>query len=163
MCCCCAPGSRWTRNSPRNVRSPQANRAEQGATFGLALAALDAPHWSALAPVRPLRRWRLVEVDESAGVARGRLRIDERILHYLAGVNYLDVRLRSLLRPAMPPTAMADAHRAVCDVVRDALEMATGGDAPLVWLTGDDTLGQADVAAEVAAALGLALHSPARG
>ena len=130
----------------------------QGATFGLALAALDAPHWSALAPVRPLRRWRLVEVEESSGVARGRLRIDERILHYLAGVNYLDVRLRSLLRPPMPPTVMADAHRAVCDAVRTALEMATAGGAPLVWLTGDDPLGQPDVAAKAAAALGLGLQ-----
>jgi len=130
----------------------------QGVSFGLALAALDAPHWSALAPVRPLRRWRLVEVDESAGVARGRLRIDERILHYLAGVNYLDVRLRSLLRPALPPTAMAETHCAVGDAVRHAIEMATAGDAPLVWLTGDDPLGQADVAADVAAALGLGLH-----
>ena len=57
-----------------------------GATFGLALAALEAPHWSALAPDRPLRRWRLLEVDDAAGLARGRLRIDERVLHYLAGV-----------------------------------------------------------------------------
>jgi hypothetical protein len=130
----------------------------QGATFGLALGVLDAPHWSALAPVRPLRRWRLVEVDESAGLSRGRLRIDERILHYLAGVNYLDVRLRSLLRPAMPPTAMAETHCAVGDDVRHAIDMATAADAPLVWLTGDDTLGQADVAAEVAAALGLTLQ-----
>ena len=127
-----------------------------GATFGLALAALEAPHWSALAPVSPLRRWRLVEVDESAGLARGRLRIDERILHYLAGVNYLDLRLRSLLREATPPTAMADAHRAVCDAIGNALAMASGSDA--LWLSGDDTLGQADVAAEVAAALGLTLQ-----
>jgi ATPase family associated with various cellular activities (AAA) len=125
-----------------------------GATFGLALAALDAPHWGALAPVSPLRRWRLVEVDESAGLARGRLRIDERILHYLAGVNYLDLRLRSLLRAAIPPTAVADAHREVCDSVRKALAMATSGDVPLVWLLGDDTLGQADVAALIAAGLG---------
>jgi AAA+ superfamily predicted ATPase len=130
----------------------------QGVSFGLALAALDAPHWSSLAPVRPLRRWRLVEVDESAGLARGRVRIDERILHYLAGVNYLDVRLRSLLRPAQPPTVMAEAHRAVCDTVCAALEIATRGDAPLLWLTGDDTLGQTDVAAGVAATLGLGLH-----
>jgi hypothetical protein len=130
----------------------------QGASFGVALAALDAPHWSALAPVHPLRRWRLVEVDESAGVARGRLRIDERILHYLAGVNYLDVRLRPLLREATPPTAMAGAHRAVCDAVRSALESAAVRDAPLLWLTGDDPLGQADVAVQVAAALGLALQ-----
>ena len=28
------------------------------ATFGLALAVLPDPHWSALTPVRPLRRWR---------------------------------------------------------------------------------------------------------
>src|SRR5262245_12177862 len=36
-------------------------------TFGLALARLEAPHWSALAPVRPLRFWRLIEVrDERA-------------------------------------------------------------------------------------------------
>ncbi|MDB5940243.1 MAG: putative ATPase, family, partial [Polaromonas sp.] len=92
-----------------------------GASFGLALAALASPHWSALAPVGPLRRWRLVEVDELAGLARARLRIDERILHYLAGVNYLDLRLRSLLREAAPPAAMGEAHRAVCGDIEDAL------------------------------------------
>ena len=130
----------------------------QGASFGLALAALAAPHWSALAPVGPLRRWRLVEVDESAGLARARLRIDERILHYLGGVNYLDLRLRSLLREAAPPAAMGEAHRAVCGAIADALAPEDAGDAPLLWLTGDDAPGQADVAAEVSAALGLGLQ-----
>ena len=129
-----------------------------GATFGLALAALEAPHWSALAPDRPLRRWRLLEVDDTAGLARGRLRIDERVLHYLAGVNGLDVRLRSLLRPTLPPAAMAGAHHAVADAVCLAVEAASTGETPLVWLTGDDPAGQADVAAQAAAALGLALH-----
>jgi AAA+ superfamily predicted ATPase len=136
--------------APREARS-------QGVTFGLALATLDAPHWNALAPVRPLRRSRLVELDESAGVVRGRLRIDERILHYLAGANYLDLRFRGLLRPAMPPAAMAETHRAVAFEARRATE-TTADDAPLVWLTGDDALGQADVAASIAAALGLGLH-----
>jgi AAA+ superfamily predicted ATPase len=133
------------------------SQPRQGATFGLALAALDGSHWSALTPISPLRRWRLVEVDESAGLVRGRLRIDERILHYLAGVNYLDVRLRGLLRVATPPTAMAAAHRGVCEAVGKAVEMAGVGDASIVWLTGDDPLGQADVASEVATALGVAL------
>src|SRR4051812_40067404 len=32
-------------------------------TFGLALAALPEPHWSALTPAAPLRRWRLIEFD----------------------------------------------------------------------------------------------------
>jgi AAA+ superfamily predicted ATPase len=130
----------------------------QGATFRLALAALDAPHWDALAPVRPLRRWRLVEVNDAPGLARGDLRIDERILHYLAGVNYLDGRMRSLFRPVMPPITMAKAHRAVVDDLCHAVELWTASDAPLVRLTGDDALGQADVAARVAATLGLGLH-----
>src|SRR5262249_47927057 len=30
-------------------------------TFGLALAGLPQPHWSALTPTAPLRRWRLIE------------------------------------------------------------------------------------------------------
>lgn len=130
----------------------------QGASFGLALAALGEPHWSALAPVGALRRWRLIEVDESAGVARGRLRIDERVLHYLAGVNYPDVRLRSLLNDAPAPAAMTGTHRALCDTIHTALDRARTGDAPLVWLSGDDAQGQADVAVAVAAALGLALQ-----
>ncbi|MEO8013031.1 MAG: ATP-binding protein, partial [Polaromonas sp.] len=130
----------------------------QGASFGLALAALASPHWSALAPVGPLRRWRLLEVDESAGLARARLRIDERILHYLAGVNYLDLRLHSLLREAAPPAVMGEAHRAVCGAIADALALEDTSDAPLLWLLGDDPPGQADVAAEVAAMLGLGLR-----
>jgi AAA+ superfamily predicted ATPase len=137
---------------------PAGESRSQGVTFGMALAALDAPHWSALAPVRPLRRLRLVELDESAGVARGRLRIDERILHYLAGANYLDIRFRSLLRAATPPPAMAETHRGVAVDVRHAMEMATAENAPLVWLSGDDALGQADVAANIAATFGLGLH-----
>ncbi len=129
-----------------------------GASFGLALAALASPHWSALTPISPLRRWRLVEVDESTGLARARLRIDERILHCLAGVNYLDPRLRSLLREAAPPAAMGEAHRTVCGDIEDALALENASEAPLLWLLGDDPLGQSDVAAEVAAALGLGLH-----
>ena len=86
----------------RAVRAAQ--RPRRGlATFGLALARWPTPHWSALTPVRPLRRWRLVEVDDDAGLTRGRLRIDERILHYLAGVNYLDARLQPLLRAHAAP------------------------------------------------------------
>ena len=130
----------------------------QGASFGLALALLAAPHWSALAPAAPLRRWRLLEVDDVAGLTRGRLRIDERVLHFLAGVNGLDTRLRSLLRPAQPRTAMADSQRAVGEAVQRALDAASGASLPLVWFSGDDPGAQADVAAEAAAALGLGLH-----
>ena len=69
------------------------------ATFGLALAALPDPHWSALSPISPLRHWRLVEVGGES-LTRSPLRIDERVLHYLAGVQYLDERLEGIVEPA---------------------------------------------------------------
>ena len=65
-------GRRDGRRPRRAVRrSAAAGRGGRGPTFGLALAALAEPHWSALAPVRPLRRWRLIEVDDGAGLTHG--------------------------------------------------------------------------------------------
>ena len=82
-------------------------------TFGLALAALPEPHWSAIAPVEALRRWRLIELDDTTGVTAGRLRIDERVLHFIGGLNFLDHRLAPLIEPVPPAGLMADAHRAI--------------------------------------------------
>src|SRR5947209_3411950 len=57
-------------------------------TFSLALAAFPAPHWSALTPAAALRRWRLIDVPNQPGVPLviSPLRIDERVLHFLAGL-----------------------------------------------------------------------------
>jgi AAA+ superfamily predicted ATPase len=70
-------------------------------TFGLALAALPGAHWSALAPLGPLRRWRMLDVGAGEGVAAAPLRIDERILHYLAGIGGLDERLTGIVAPVL--------------------------------------------------------------
>ena len=73
-------------------------------TFGLALAALPSPHWSALLPDAPLRRWLLIRGDFDRELTSARLRIDERILHLLAGLQYLDEGLSAIFRPAVPET-----------------------------------------------------------
>ena len=67
-------------------------------TFGLALQTLDAPHWSALSRNRPLRYWRLLELD-TAPLLHAPLRLDERILQFLVGVHSADERLEALIRP----------------------------------------------------------------
>ena len=72
-------------------------------TFSLALAAFPTAQWDALAPVAPLRRWRLIEVVDSDSLTQSRLRVDERVLHYLTGVPYLDDRLDGLLLPLSAP------------------------------------------------------------
>src|SRR6202030_3140496 len=80
-------------------------------TFGLALGALREPHWSALTPSRPLRRFRLLEVESGHGLTSAPLRIDERILHYLAGGNILDSRLQSLIQASPFPEWIAADHK----------------------------------------------------
>ena len=126
------------------------------ATFGLALAALPDAHWSALSPARPLRQWRLVALDPAHGLTGSRLRADERVLHFLAGLDYLDERIQPLVRTVMPPAAMAPAHAALCDVIVARVACA-GALMPVVQLNGSDASGREDIAAECAARLGLRL------
>jgi len=129
------------------------------ATFGLALGSLPEPHWSALTPSRPLRRFRLVEVDASArGLAAAPLRIDERILHYLAGVNLLDARLQLLLQASASPTWIAEDHRAAAAEIVRSLDNHSGP-AEVFHLCGDDPQGQEDAAARAAEQVGMQLFT----
>jgi ATPase family associated with various cellular activities (AAA)/Winged helix domain, variant len=134
--------------------SAQGDPARRQPTFGLGLAALPEPHWSALAPNAPLRRWRLVELSPGPPLTAAPLRIDERVLHYLAGVAQLDERLVGMLRPP-PPGAGQDlprSHSALADSVAGALSAAASSfAAPIVQLSGDlrDTLPIAAAAARL--------------
>ncbi|MFD0442436.1 AAA family ATPase [Streptomyces indonesiensis] len=127
-------------------------------TFSLALAALDEPHWSALTPVSPLRRWRLVDLDEETRLTTTRLRIDERILHFLAGSPYLDARLHGLLRRAQPPRTLPPSYDRAADQVAAGWNESRP-EAPLrVELVGGDLTTRTDIAAEAARRTGLALY-----
>jgi len=131
--------------------------AQPFVTFALALARLAEPHWSALAPVGPLRSWRLVEVRDERALTSSRLAIDERVLHYLAGVNYLDPRLRSTMHAHSGPGLLTEQHAAIAAAALAALERRVG-EPPLVQLNGDDAAGKLEIARRVAAQLGLGLH-----
>ncbi len=76
-----------------------AGALRQGPTWSLALAVLPGAHWSAFAPSAPLRRYHLVEVLAGERLTQSPLRIDERVLHHLTGIAYLDVRLQGFLEP----------------------------------------------------------------
>ncbi|MGQ0445241.1 MAG: ATP-binding protein, partial [Beijerinckiaceae bacterium] len=135
----------------------QGNGQRRYPSFGLALSALEDPHWSALTPARPLRRWRLIEMSEESGLAANCLRMDERVLHFLAGINYLDARLQALLRLHIPTPLMAPAHAAAAASIGQELEDRVPP-CPVFQLVSDDTDGQEDIAAQVANAHGLQLH-----
>ena len=126
------------------------------ATFSLALASLEEPHWSALSPIRPLRRWRLIEVSDEASLANSRLRIEERVLHFLAGINYLDTRLEPLLQIRGVAETMAITQLETAQAIFEGLH-ERNAPVPVIQLLGDDRDGQADIAAGVAAKLGMQL------
>src|SRR5690606_2174487 len=59
-------------------------------TFSLALAALPGAHWSAIVPGGPRRHWRLIQLTPGDSLTSAPIRIDERILHFFAGINDVD-------------------------------------------------------------------------
>jgi hypothetical protein len=115
------------------------------ATFGLAMAVLSDPHWSALTPTRPLRRFRLVEAQTGHGLTSAPLRIDERILHLLAGINALDARLAGLLRAAAAPEWFTREHQLLAARILRCLKNDPVS-IPVFHFCGDDPQGQEDIA-----------------
>jgi hypothetical protein len=113
------------------------------------MAVLPEPHWSALLPSRPLRRFRLVSVDTAQGLTVAPVRIDERVLHYIVGANLLDPRLEPLLQPTALPACMAAGQESTA-VQAYELFQANEQFSPILHLCGDDPHGQEDVAALVA-------------
>lgn len=95
--------------------------------FGLALALLSEPHWSALLPDAPLRRWRLVDVDTDAGLACGRLRAAEAVLHRLAGLGGLDQRLAGWVRLLPANGTVPASHAQAAEIGRVALACGARG------------------------------------
>lgn len=126
------------------------------ATFGIAMALLPRPHWSALTPVRPLRRLRLIEVEAGQGLTSAPLQIDERILHYLAGINLLDPQFQAMLRFSQIPEAIAEAHQSVVKEVVLRLSCHPGSTS-VIHFCGDDPDGQEDTAAMAVQQIGLQL------
>jgi hypothetical protein len=95
------------------------------ATFGLALSALAQPHWDALSPDAALRHWLLLEPEPGLPLIDAPLRLDERVLHHIAGVAASDARLRGIARyvdtaaQAAGAAAQALAARAVAALGAD--------------------------------------------
>ncbi|MDI3421230.1 ATP-binding protein [Streptomyces luteolus] len=131
-------------------------------TFSLALAALAEPHWSALTPVAPLRRWRLLDLEDDTRLTTSRLRLDERILHFLLDSPYLDARLHGQLRRAPVPDTLPPSYDLAASRLAGAWTAGARPDTPmLVEVVGGDLRSRADIAAAAAARSGLGLYAMA--
>jgi len=78
-------------------------------SFALAQALFEHAHWSAIAPGRPLRALRLVEL-ESGPLPACSIAVAERVLHHLLGAGQLDERLQPWLQPLPPAGPLPASH-----------------------------------------------------
>ncbi len=128
-------------------------------TFALGFSILENPEWEALSPERPLRYWRLLEINQpgSQALTTSALRADERIVNFVKGLNHLDDRLAPLLNPldvAGAATSLSDSQRTEVDRILKQLRQPHNATS-VIHLTGEDTFSKQTVASAVAAQFGL--------
>ena len=141
----------------------QDDQDRRNPTFALALALLEEPAWDALSPERPLRFWRLLEINQPGAqpLTTSALRADERIVNYIKGLNYLDDRLAPMLAPLgmtdageLPPSQQS----CVDAIVRRLRQAPRDQRPPLMQLVGPDSESKRLIAARAAAEFGLQLY-----
>ena len=128
-------------------------------TFALALSMFPRAHWSALNPESPLRTWRIVELS-GPGITSAGLRLDERILHFLAGVSGVDERLHGLVARLAASPSDSGAHDEVIAALAAHLGAGTRprptatGELTVAEITGSDIESRLAIAAAACAAIG---------
>ncbi|HEV2962505.1 MAG TPA: ATP-binding protein [Candidatus Angelobacter sp.] len=129
-------------------------------TFSLSLAALPAPHWSALNPAAPLRRWRLIEVVNQSGapLTASPLRIDERILHFLTGIQHLDERLTGLLTRVQVTEDLVPSHELLSRSIVTSWQGAQHS-LPVIHLCGPDEASKRSIAGMACNEAGFQLYA----
>jgi hypothetical protein len=135
------------------------NPARSFPSFGLALAALPDAHWSALNPAHALRAWRLVEPASGELLTRAALRLDERVLHFIAGVSHLDDRLQGWVEPVAAADEMLPSQADVARRIEGVLCAPSPQARPIIQLAGGAPGEGRSLAAATCSRLGLELYS----
>jgi hypothetical protein len=127
------------------------------ATFSLVLAALPGAHWSALSLSGPLRHWKMLDLGAGHALTTSPLRIDERVLHYLAGVVAPDARLAGLVAPLQGAGALSASHAALVERIVAIWRRSSGHTPPIIQLRGDGTSMKRSIALAACASVGMSL------
>ncbi|MBW4671340.1 MAG: AAA family ATPase [Cyanomargarita calcarea GSE-NOS-MK-12-04C] len=124
-------------------------------TLSLALAALEDPHWNAITPNSALRRWRLIQIGDGQALTLSPLRIDERILHYLTGTQYLDERLVGIVEPLYFADNLVPSQQAIAEKIAAVLSHSKTNLLPIIQLCGVEPANKRAIAFAVSQILGL--------
>ena len=142
------------------IAGMQGSAAQLLPTFSLAMAVFEDAHWSALSPNGPLRYWRLVEPGDHQLITKSPLRIDEQLLHYIAGINAMDERFNEIVEPVSPGRFLVTSHLEMCNMITRScsVQMQHSLPLPVIQFSGDEQDKPA-IAAYVSSDLGKKLYA----
>jgi hypothetical protein len=150
---------------PSLCAQAQDDESRRYPTFALALALFpESATWDSLSPERPLRHYRLIEIHQPGAqpLITSALTVDEWVVNYIKGSNYLDDRLAHFLVPvevAEAEVGLPPSHRKAVESIVHSLEHAPQSERlPAIQLLGVDGPSKRLVAWHTAAALGLHLY-----
>jgi hypothetical protein len=131
-------------------------------TLALALTVLPGASWDVVSPQRPLRYWRLIELDEprAGALTATRIRIDERIVSFLKGLNVMDERLAPIVHPVadqLPLSLPATHEQAIAEIIV-ALTEESSQRPPAIEVVGVDPAVRRGLASTAAQRLGRELY-----
>lgn len=147
---------------PQLCAKAQGDLSRPYPTFALAMALFDGAAWDALSPERPLRYWRLIEIDRTVErpLISCPLRADERILNYIRAINYLDDRIASMLiavRDLATGIDLPPSQRASLNEIHERLN-DNPQRLPIIELLGNDSSTKLMIAKTASNDLGLFLY-----
>jgi len=123
------------------------------ASFALAFGVLAEPHWDAMLPQRPLRRWGIVTLGPGTTLATRPIVLDEDALHAITGLDSATGAPSGLSCSPLTDVELTVAQQQLAEEI--AHTVAAVGGRVLVRLDGDDVEARIGVAARLAAMLDL--------
>ena len=139
----------------------QGNSQHNYPTFSLALAISPHISWQSLTPSAPLRSWHLIEIIEGSSLTSSLIKIDERILHYLMGVQHLDNRLSEISIPLSTQDRLVPSHQRLVEQIIKTWSQSYHKNQllPVLQLCGEDIVTKQAIAANACGQIGMPLHS----
>lgn len=131
-------------------------------TFALAMSLFNDPSWDVMSAQRPLRYWQLVDIERLTNqpLITSGLKGDERIIHFIKGLNYLDERIVKLSSsfdsPAEEGALPASQEKVIDEIVKN-LQPSVKQFPPALQLVGPDSISKQLIAQKVAALLHVTL------
>ena len=127
-------------------------------TFSLCMSVFRDAHWSAFLPESPLRHWFLIDIVNTDLLTLSPIKINETILHYLAGLPQIDPSFSELASPYIQIGRMVKSHGDIAGNIIKALTTSDGKPIiPLVQLSGDDRQDKLEIAHHVSRQFGLSM------